>query len=216
MIFFENGNYQKPMYFASIPGIPANRPNVKEGFNDPDGVYPTQTGVSDYHSRAQAHYPNNTILSVHGGHYIELDSTNGDKKIRIHHNSGTYVEMQNDGSVDINTENNHVENVESNYTQDVGGNKTVNISGNCNITVGGNCTLNVTGNIVASSPSTTIQDGTVDLAKNKGTLLLLCDERFITRYNQHTHNHGDSAGTTTVPNHLASNNTHTTTYTKAS
>lgn len=40
-VFFENGNIMRPIYFATLPGIPTEEPNTTEGFNDPDGVYPT-------------------------------------------------------------------------------------------------------------------------------------------------------------------------------
>jgi hypothetical protein len=51
MIFFENGNYFSPRYFASLPGVPAEGPNVRKGFNDPDGEYPTPFRLNepDYH-----------------------------------------------------------------------------------------------------------------------------------------------------------------------
>lgn len=50
-LFFENGNPLSPRYFASSPGIPQNKANPKEGFNDPDGVYPTEHRLKepDYH-----------------------------------------------------------------------------------------------------------------------------------------------------------------------
>ena len=40
-IFFESGNPMKPIYFASAPGVPTEEVNTEQGFNDPDGLYPT-------------------------------------------------------------------------------------------------------------------------------------------------------------------------------
>jgi len=40
-LFFEGGNITKPIYFATLPGYPTEAPVTSEGFNDPDGVYPT-------------------------------------------------------------------------------------------------------------------------------------------------------------------------------
>jgi len=196
MLFFENGDYERPMYFASLPGIPSEK-SQREGFNDPDGIYPTNTGVSDFHARAVSRYPNNTILSVHGGHYIELDSTNGDTKVRIHHRSGTSIEMKHNGDVDINTEGNHDENIS--------GNKTVNITGNCTINVTGNCTI--------TSPNTTITGGTVNLA-SQDTIRRLVHESFILLYNGHKHT--ETGSTTSVPTSLATFSSHATSNTKAS
>lgn len=39
-VFFENGNIMQGRFFASLPGIPQTAPNINQGFNDPDGVYP--------------------------------------------------------------------------------------------------------------------------------------------------------------------------------
>lgn len=40
-LFFEGGNPMKPIYFASAPGRPREKPDTSKGFNDPDGNYPT-------------------------------------------------------------------------------------------------------------------------------------------------------------------------------
>jgi hypothetical protein len=50
-VFFENGNPLSPRYFASSPGVPQTKSSTKEGFNDPDGVYPTEHRLkeTDYH-----------------------------------------------------------------------------------------------------------------------------------------------------------------------
>ncbi|MFW6014833.1 MAG: hypothetical protein ACOCRK_00180 [bacterium] len=41
-LFFENGNILKPIYFASAPGRPTEKPDTNTGFNDPDGEYPKE------------------------------------------------------------------------------------------------------------------------------------------------------------------------------
>ena len=55
-LFFENGNMMQPRYFATAPGKPELKSNIKEGFNDPDGVYPLEDKlkVSDFHRLARA------------------------------------------------------------------------------------------------------------------------------------------------------------------
>lgn len=44
-VFFENGNIMRPIYFATVPGIPTVGSTAEadptEGFQDPDAVYPT-------------------------------------------------------------------------------------------------------------------------------------------------------------------------------
>lgn len=140
MIFFENGSLSKPHYFASLPGVTSERAQ-RDGFNDPDGVYPDKMG-SDFHSKAKSKYPHNMVISVHGGHYIEIDSSPGDERIKVYHKSGTSTEINKDGK-EITT---IVDDQEVSITGDtdttVGGNVTVTIGGNADITATG--IINVT------------------------------------------------------------------------
>lgn len=68
MLFFENGNIFQPRYFASMPGIPESKNSLKktmltspeasskkDGFRDPNGVYPTENklGEPDVHRLAR-------------------------------------------------------------------------------------------------------------------------------------------------------------------
>jgi len=39
-VFFENGNWMAPRYFATVPGMPIEPANPAEGFNDPMGEFP--------------------------------------------------------------------------------------------------------------------------------------------------------------------------------
>jgi hypothetical protein len=48
MIFFENGNYFQPRYFASMPTMnPDQMPDKRLGFCDPDGTYPFKPRLSE-------------------------------------------------------------------------------------------------------------------------------------------------------------------------
>jgi hypothetical protein len=46
-VFFENGNWMKPKYFATIPGMPIEPANPAEGFNDPMGEFPRGDWVEE-------------------------------------------------------------------------------------------------------------------------------------------------------------------------
>jgi hypothetical protein len=46
-VFFENGNWMKPRYFATIPGMPIEPANPAEGFNDPMGEFPRGDWVEE-------------------------------------------------------------------------------------------------------------------------------------------------------------------------
>lgn len=46
-VFFENGNILKPIYFASAPGVPKEKPTSTRGFSDPDGEYPSEDYLNE-------------------------------------------------------------------------------------------------------------------------------------------------------------------------
>lgn len=149
-VFFENGNHTMPRYFGSAPGTvataatPPAAGTTIAGFTDPDGVYPDKTGV-DFPTEAQTGYPNNIVLKTHGGHLIEIDSTEGAKRIKIYHASGTNAEVDNDGIVTITRVSDHIDNITGDQTITVGGDASLTISGDWTVTVAGNANITVTG-----------------------------------------------------------------------
>jgi hypothetical protein len=149
-VFFENGNHMKPRYFGSAPGTVSSAATAPvagitpTAFTDPDGVYPDKTGV-DFPTEAQTGYPNNIVLKTHGGHLIEIDSTENAKRIKIYHSSGTNAEVDNDGVVTITRVSDHIDNITGDQTITIGGDSTLDITGNWVVNVGGNATVTVTG-----------------------------------------------------------------------
>lgn len=334
MLFFENGNPSRPMYFASLPAIPEDKKQYSnnnritsknDGFRDPDGVYPksNRLGEPDVHRLARgisngtevdtknnnrdtgvsiagggtwdeptspynAQYPHNYVIATHGGIVIELDSTEGSKRININHPSNTFIEIDDDGNMVVKNANEkyeivaagkniHINNqrnltIDGNATKNIGGNETVDISGsktddvgsnksetiggsktenitgsktetiggsktsnitsNKSETIGGNKTENITGSktetvgtsktetigaaltitvtgaasitaggtVTVSAPTINLT-GAVNLA-NQAAVSALLSAAAATVYDSHTHDHGDPAGTTTVPNQL--------------
>ena len=66
MIFFENGNYFQPRYFASMPTMnPDEMPDKRKGFCDPDGTYPfkLRLGEPDWHRLARDESTNTLITT---------------------------------------------------------------------------------------------------------------------------------------------------------
>lgn len=63
-VFFENGNWECPVYFATIPSIPTEKANASIGFNDPDGIYPKEDKLneSDFSRLARAEKIENTVV----------------------------------------------------------------------------------------------------------------------------------------------------------
>jgi hypothetical protein len=89
MLFFENENLFQPRYFASMPGIPESKNSLKktlvttpeasskkEGFRDPDGVYPREDklGEPDVHRLARG---------ISEGTLVETKEENLDQAIQM-------------------------------------------------------------------------------------------------------------------------------------
>jgi hypothetical protein len=87
-------------------------------------------------SNYNAVYPYNTITQTESGHFFELDDTPGAERVRLQHRTGTFTEIQADGS-----RINKV--LGKNYEILMDGNN-VYINGQCNITVNGACVIHVT------------------------------------------------------------------------
>lgn len=73
-IFLDGQSSQLPLVVGSIP---------KEG---------------DTNSKTDANYPHNKVYETERGHYKEYDDTEGNERIREQHASGTFYELQADGS----------------------------------------------------------------------------------------------------------------------
>lgn len=63
-VFFEAGHPLQPRFFASVPGIPSESPNGREGFNDPDEQYPDKVGEPDYSRLARNEDIDQTIVQT--------------------------------------------------------------------------------------------------------------------------------------------------------
>lgn len=80
------------------------------------GSVATQTdSVIDIPTEAQLNPPTNKVHKTEGGHLIEYDNTDGSKRINIQHASGTTININNDGTVEINAVNDIV-NIDGNTT----------------------------------------------------------------------------------------------------
>ena len=72
-------------------------------------------GIIDIPTEAQLNPPTNKVHKTEGGHLIEYDNTDGSKRINIQHASGTTININNDGTVEINAVNDIV-NIDGNTT----------------------------------------------------------------------------------------------------
>lgn len=86
-----------------------------------------------------ADYPYNIVSQTESGHVTEIDDSPGAERIHVRHRTGTYDEMQPDGS--------RVTHVFGNNYHIVAKDENVTISGVCNITINGDANLYVKKNL---------------------------------------------------------------------
>jgi hypothetical protein len=167
-VFFEGGNPLQPRYFGSVPGIPTESPNGREGFNDPDEQYPDRTNESDFSRLARgettgtaieerqnnlrdsepspaynAQYPHNNVLVTSSGITVEYDDTPGEERIHVYHPSKTYIEINKNGRLVIRNTDDKFELVDGEKVTNINSNNTEDISGDSNITIGKSKTENI-------------------------------------------------------------------------
>jgi hypothetical protein len=180
--FFRDGpSAQDPIIMGSIGGMPDTKPDSAKGFSDPSGNYPTIVGEPDVNRLARgintspydvdvsisepavpfaATYPHNKVIETESGHKIELDDTPGAERIRVHHHSGSFIEMHPEGDVVfrqknkynivIENDNCHVQGsinllVDGNVKQFIRGNLDVFTAGNMSFKSGGNISFDAAG-----------------------------------------------------------------------
>lgn len=125
--YMDGEEKQNPMILGSFPTIPGNDNNrhslswLARGkntlVNNPLGPEPAAAYA--------AQYPYNRTITTRGGHVIELDDTPENARINIHHSSGAYIEINNEGRVVIKSP--------ADSFDIVGGQKQIYVAGDCTI-----------------------------------------------------------------------------------
>jgi len=117
-IFLDGQNSQLPMVIGTVP---------KEG---------------DANPKADANYPTNKVYETESGHYKEYDDTAGAERIKESHKSGTYYEMQADGSIKTHITKDNYSVVLGDESVDIRGKVTINVGGDVDLTAGGTVSIN--------------------------------------------------------------------------
>jgi hypothetical protein len=117
--------------------ITLSRNSVKKGVRKASG------GTWDEPSSAyDAAYPNNHVIETAGGHFVEIDDTEGAERIHVYHQSGTFVEMYPDGKTVFRSK--------GSSTEIIYGDNNVYISGDCNISADGDVNVLSKGNVTVT------------------------------------------------------------------
>ena len=95
----------------------------------------------DLSDAVSSHYYKNRVDQTPSGHVIETDDTEGNERILIKHNSGTGVELRNDGSILMSSTKNRVELTAEDHTLIVEGDGKLVYHGNLSLKVNGDYTV---------------------------------------------------------------------------
>ena len=106
--------------------------------NRPEGV---ETWIEPESQLRYSKHPHNKVIAqTPSGSSFHMDSTPEYEHIRLQHRSGSYTEVQNDGT--------EVHKIVGDGYEIITKNKNVLIKGYCNITIEGDCTMHVKGDYV--------------------------------------------------------------------
>lgn len=104
-VSFEQGNLDFPVYEGGWPtgdsSDSSSVPDLGRGQSDgSEGTARSHRGVNVPASGAgSSQYPLNRMLRTKEGHIVEIDDTPSNKRLRVRHSTGTFLEFQNSGSL---------------------------------------------------------------------------------------------------------------------
>lgn len=94
-------------------------------------------------------YPYNNATSTESGHLFELDDTPGYERIRLQHRTGSFTEIQSDGT--------EIHKIVGDGYEIIAKNKKVLVKGFCSIEVQGDSSLHVLGNVYQKVEKNVVQ-----------------------------------------------------------
>jgi len=181
--FYLDGDKKtKPLVMGTLPFILKGNELDHSTSSIARGSGPIKKDYLESEPKTQyaAKYPFNKTITTVGGHIIELDDTPEAERIHIFHRSGTYIEMNQDGSLVIKTlekrfditTSDHVETVLENQTVSVAKDQTLLISKNQTIGVGGTISIGSAESIRLAAPGgVVITEGGLHVKGSLGTSL---------------------------------------------
>ena len=121
---------------AKDAGVTLNVPkaNTTDKWSERKTTDLTKSGIKRYNTT----YPKNHVYESESGHTVEFDDTEGAERINEHHKSGTFYEIDADGT--------KVTRIVANNYVIVAGSNNINIKGDVNLTIDSNCRTYIKGN----------------------------------------------------------------------
>lgn len=132
-VVLQDNDPNQPIIIGTVTGTASKN---TDGFGDPDGKFPLQEGNDMAVSGDK--YTNCQTIKTASGHTIELDDSDGDNRIHIHHSSGTDILIDNTGNIIVKGVQNADYQIQGNLTFKVNGTTTIDcatthITGDVNI-----------------------------------------------------------------------------------
>ena len=120
---------------AKDAGVTLNVPkaNTTDKWSERKTTDLTKSGIKRYNTT----YPKNHVYESESGHTVEFDDTEGAERINEHHKSGTFYEIDADGT--------KVTRIVANNYVIVAGSNNINIKGDVNLTIDSNCRTYIKG-----------------------------------------------------------------------
>ncbi len=111
-------------------------------------------------------YPYNKVTQTESGHVIEVDDTPGSERVHVYHKSGTFVEIDANGSIVKRAKGSSYEIVDRNGKIAISGKADISVNGACNIFVGNDANIEVDGdtNILCHNDITAMAGGKLNLS----------------------------------------------------
>lgn len=111
-------------------------------------------------------YPYNKVTQTESGHIIEMDDTPGAERLHIYHKSGTFVEIDANGSIVKRAVGSSYEIIDKNGKIAIAGKADISVNGACNIFVGNDANIEVEGdvNLKCHNDITAQAGGTMNLS----------------------------------------------------
>ncbi len=111
-------------------------------------------------------YPYNKVTQTESGHIIEIDDTPGSERLHVYHKSGTFIEIDGNGSVIKRTKGSSYEIIDRNGKIAISGRADISVNGACNIYVGNDANIEVEGdvNLTCHNDITAQAGGTLNLS----------------------------------------------------
>lgn len=117
-------------------------------------------------SSFKGEYPYNKVQQTESGHIIEIDDTPGAERLHVYHRSGTFIEIDGNGSVIKRAVGSSYEIIDRNGKISIEGRADISVNGACNIFVGNDANIEVDGdtNLTCFNDITAQAGGTLNLS----------------------------------------------------